>query len=1058
MGQTAPDPGGSASIYQYYLALLGWLGLGRPGWAPWLFGAASVAVMLLSLTPLLRAVAAVVRHVKGRWASRRDPRRVRRRALFADHIESQLRRLDEKEEWRDHRFARLEAEVETEGGRNRLLPRWFARPRQESLRREKSLSRALQRSDERLIILQGEPGSGKSVALRNAARAMASRVMRRPRLDSRIPLYVNLKELRPVDQRLDAETVRTFVVEQLNRANSRDVEQFLSDEFAAGMRDGTWLFLFDSFDEIPEVLTATELDETVGRYADALYDFLHGMNISPGVIASREFKGPRRFGWPRFTVQRLTERQKRELIRKADLEPDAEAEVYAALAGADPLVTQLSGNPMLLGLLCEHVRTSGSFPGSSHIVFETFVHSRLERDQERVRRRFGVEPVELRQVAEEIAFRLTAESGVGLSPTRAEVARLLAGLEVAGRPIDATRLARHLDALEYVKLAQSPEGAGAGDERRFTFAHRRFQEYFATCVVIREPHRVPVDSLLLDGRWRETAVALLQTQRGGAVSALVTRAGRVLARGVGAATPVGREGRPTDAVVAPPTGGAGPPDHEWPPHSLHVLDLLDTGLAGRPEDVPDDLRAAVSTLVRAAWASGRRHHQLWAVQATLLAQTPTAEAILEEALASKSLLLRSAAYRYAGRLPALSPQLSRHLRLGLIDQASQGRLLFDWPTVRAQLSRLSDPLAQLRAARLLRWTPPLTGLLITLFFVSGTGLQGPGSRLGWVTGWLVSSSLIAAFWAFDMWVTRLRARRATAVSWSSDAIVHAGARFVSLLIGIGISAETDRPASGHPVWALVILFAFGYAVFWPGAAVAAVAWGLDVRVSRWPVLPLTVVPAAVRVFLRMRSGERLRTVSRLVAVIAVLPLVLAAQLWLSRNHPDAGEHVTSGVYVLGGAFCVLIIVNYLSCERVDRRRLTSVSPETVLNADALAQLIGRLRSDDGLRRLITLIRRDRLDCDREGLAVLSELVVHAGRARAGRAALPWWRRFADPLWWSLWAPPSAGNVSEATLDEVARLIAERTDLLPTPAGQQAAVGRQRRGDEVPDIRDAARQR
>ncbi|WP_422769287.1 NACHT domain-containing protein [Plantactinospora sp. WMMC1484] len=247
--------------------LLWWLGLGDPGWAPWVFGIVAVASVLLSLAPAARLFVIVVRAVTGFVERRRDPRRVRRRALFADHVESQLRRLDEREEWRDHRFARLEAEVEMEGRQQRIFP-WLRR-RRHVLRREKSLSRALQRSDERLVLLQGEPGSGKSVALRNAARALAAKAMRHPRLRSRIPLYVNLKEFRPTGDRLDAEVVRTFVLDQLNRANSRDVDQFLGDEFQTGMREGSWLFLFDSFDEIPDVLTAVEPDETVGRYADA---------------------------------------------------------------------------------------------------------------------------------------------------------------------------------------------------------------------------------------------------------------------------------------------------------------------------------------------------------------------------------------------------------------------------------------------------------------------------------------------------------------------------------------------------------------------------------------------------------------------------------------------------------------------------------------------------------------------------------------------------------------------------------------------------------------------
>ncbi|MEO3769990.1 NACHT domain-containing protein [Micromonospora sp. B9E7] len=1013
MDQNDPDPGGSANLYELFLALLSGLGIGRPTWAPWLFGALMATATLVSLAPLLRGAAVVVRQLKGWWDRRRDPRRVRRRALFADHVESQLRRLDEREEWRDHRFARLEAEVEMEGGRRFLLPRRLHRGR-DDLRREKSLSSALQRSTERLIVLQGEPGSGKSVAMRNAARALAGRAMRHPRLDSRIPLYVNLKQLRPVDGRLDAETVRSFVLDQLNRANSRDVEQFLDDEFTSGMRDGTWLFLFDSFDEIPEVLTATELDATVGRYADALYDFLHGMNVSPGVIASREFKGPRRFGWPRFTVQRLTDRQKRELIRKADLAPDAEGQVYAALAGADPMVTRLSGNPMLLGLLCEHVRTTGAFPNSSHAIFETFVRSRLERDRERIGQRFSVDPDELRQVAEEIAFRLTAEFGVGLSPSRAQVARLLDGILIDGRPIDPARLHRLLDALEYVKLAQAPEGGSPGDEVPFTFAHRRFQEYFATCVVIREPNRVPVEALLLDGRWRETAVALLQTQDGEAVTALIASAGGILARGA--------------ATLAAPDD---PLAFQWPPDSLHLLDLLDTGLAGRPEDVPASIRASVTTLLDAAWASQRRHYQLWAVQGTLLAEPSTAETILEESFSSKSMLLRGAAYRYAGRLPAVPAQLSRHLRLALIDQASQGRLLFDWPTVRAQLSRLHEPGPQLRAARLLRWNTLVTPLLVILTFGAGAIFQGAGPRMGWAAGGSAAVGIIAAIWVAGLLVNRVRSTVMPPGNWAFSTFANACVRLLALFTGLGIALYREsglpQPPVGHTLWGVIFFVALLYTAFWPAAAVAAVAWGTTTRLLAWPFLPLIVVPAAVMAFVRIGWGQRLRGIVWAVATVAALPLSLRASLWAKDTHPQVTAAMTPVVYALAGLVATWVTVAYLRHEWADRRRLLAVSGQKVLDADAMRQVVRQLRSDDGLRLLANRVRRQRILCTDDAVLVLDETVTCADRRRRENESLPFWPRHLIRWRTGWWSSLSTGHLSQQTLDELARLVAERTD-------------------------------
>src|SRR5512135_1750003 len=46
-----------------------------------------------------------------------DRRRNARRRRFADHIESEIRRLNNLEVWSDHRFTELEAEVEAEGRR-----------------------------------------------------------------------------------------------------------------------------------------------------------------------------------------------------------------------------------------------------------------------------------------------------------------------------------------------------------------------------------------------------------------------------------------------------------------------------------------------------------------------------------------------------------------------------------------------------------------------------------------------------------------------------------------------------------------------------------------------------------------------------------------------------------------------------------------------------------------------------------------------------------------------------------------------------------------------------
>jgi hypothetical protein len=152
----------------------------------WLRDQEPVLSALAAAVVLLGVMIGVWRFVR-RAAARRTPsREVRLWQRFADHIESQLRRLDEKEEWRDYRFAWLEAKVEAEGGQRSLL---FRRRglRRDGLRRERSLLDALKRSSERLIVLQGDPGSGKSVSLRKVAIDLAREAMNGTRRDQKIP-------------------------------------------------------------------------------------------------------------------------------------------------------------------------------------------------------------------------------------------------------------------------------------------------------------------------------------------------------------------------------------------------------------------------------------------------------------------------------------------------------------------------------------------------------------------------------------------------------------------------------------------------------------------------------------------------------------------------------------------------------------------------------------------------------------------------------------------------------------------------------------------------------
>ncbi len=240
-----------------------------PTWVSPLIGwAMLIALLLCALWGILFLLSKIQElWVQNFWPifyNREQKQRSLYRRYFAEHIESEIIRLGRQEEWKDYRFTELEAEVEAEGQRRgfSLIP--FLHRTSSGLRREKSLSKALASSQERLILVEGEPGSGKSIALRHVAQTMANRAKKARNTKSIIPLYINLKELeRREGEAVDRILIETFVLGFLKRIRDRDIDKFLDEEFNVGLENGSWFFLFDSFDEIPEVLSSTEADATI---------------------------------------------------------------------------------------------------------------------------------------------------------------------------------------------------------------------------------------------------------------------------------------------------------------------------------------------------------------------------------------------------------------------------------------------------------------------------------------------------------------------------------------------------------------------------------------------------------------------------------------------------------------------------------------------------------------------------------------------------------------------------------------------------------------------------
>ena len=173
-------------------------------------------ILLLVLIWLLLAFAVEIRNL---WALKfiplfyNDENRLRsgRRRMFAKHLLRQYRLLDLLQDWRDEHFAEMRIEAEAQGYYKiaSILP--FPKRARNRLRREKTLTGAITLGLERLILVEGEPGSGKSTALRHVAETMAEQAAKARSTKSIIPIYVDLKELdRPPGVPIDRNLIEFF--------------------------------------------------------------------------------------------------------------------------------------------------------------------------------------------------------------------------------------------------------------------------------------------------------------------------------------------------------------------------------------------------------------------------------------------------------------------------------------------------------------------------------------------------------------------------------------------------------------------------------------------------------------------------------------------------------------------------------------------------------------------------------------------------------------------------------------------------------------------------------
>jgi hypothetical protein len=392
-----------------------------------------------------------------------------------------LNAYDRAVNWSDRDYAPLEAEVEAERA-GRLRARLVS-----------NLVKAIRRDRHSpTFIVIGEPGSGKSVSLRNLVRSLIGEASR----SGVVPVFVNLREF-PADRQVTVDALVQFSHESVREQTGRDGEAFLKGWYERFRQSGQLFFVFDSFDELPQVLDADDRSDThqsVCRSFDKL--FTQEVRSCRAVLASRPFRAPSGVQGTRLVIRQLTEGQVRQIVgarlfgRGFDA-PDLVRRVFRERPELIPLLR----NPFTAELLTDFAREhGGELPSSTYDIFDAYVTNRMEADQAILFERLAIESPEMRRAAQALALELfTGDRGLEMDATWAT------------SHLDGTTNGRGRELVEGLKFTRLVR---VGGHRRpmLTFAHRRFAEFFAVEGIRSQGNTPPIEGIPTDSRWRDGLV------------------------------------------------------------------------------------------------------------------------------------------------------------------------------------------------------------------------------------------------------------------------------------------------------------------------------------------------------------------------------------------------------------------------------------------------------------------------------------------------------------------------------------------------------------------------